>query len=322
MIESSVKLSLLAAADPKSHVLPHDLFGSSWFNNHMLLGLLAAVLVLLAFSLVASRIKAQDDNVESYVTKGRVAQLFEVMCEFVRNQIAWPQLGKLTDKYIYYIWTVFFFVLFCNLLGMIPFGAFAALATGNQSLSHLSGTPTTNLGVTAALASISFVAIIGIGVREQGAKYFAHFAPVPFTPMPSNPLLVPAHLLLAGFLVLLEAFGLIVKCVVLAMRLFGVMMAGHVALAAILGLIFAYNIGVAGYALGVGVVLGATALSLLELFIALIQAFIFTFLTVLFIAAGAAHHEHDEHHDYDHETESEPEHGVEPVAHGHAQTAH
>lgn len=296
----------LAAADPKAHVLPHTLFGSEWFNNHMLLGVLAAVLVLMVFSYLAARMRPADDSVDSYVTRGRFAQLFEVMCVFVRENVARPQLGHLTDKYIYYIWTVFFFVLFCNLLGMIPFGAFAALFTGNDNLSHLSGTPTTNLGVTAALASISFIAIVGIGIREQGAKYFAHFAPIPFKPLPMIPLSL--------FLVFLEVLGLIIKCTVLAVRLFGVMMAGHIALAALIGLIFAFNIGVMGYVLGVGVVVGATAISLLELFIALIQAFIFTFLTVLFIAAGAAHHEHDEHHDYDHDTDHEPEHGVEPVA--------
>jgi len=313
-------MTTLAAADPKSHVLPHTLFGSGWFNNHMLLGLLAAVLVLLIFSLVAARHKAQDGSVESYVTKGRVAQLFEVMCVFVRDQVAWPQLGKLTDKYIYYIWTVFFFVLFCNLLGMIPFGAFAALFTGQDSLAHLSGTPTTNLGVTAALASFSFIAIVAIGIKEQGKAYFAHFAPVPFTPMPSNPLLAGPHLLLCGFLVFLEVLGLIIKCTVLAVRLFGVMMAGHIALAALVGLIFAFNIGVMGYVLGVGVVIGATAVSLLELFIALIQAFIFTFLTVLFIAAGAVHHEHDEHHEHEHDHDRELDNGLEPVA-NEAQTA-
>ena len=302
--------AILAAADPKAHVLPHTLFGTGWFNNHMLLSLLAAVLVFLAFSLVAARIRAKEDTVEEYVTKGRVAQLFEVMCEFVRNQVAWPQLGKMTDRYIYYIWTVFFFVLFCNLLGMIPFGAFAALFTGNENLAHLSGTPTTNLGVTAALASFSFIAIVAIGIKEQGKQYFAHFAPVPFSPWPMIPLSL--------FLVFLEVLGLIIKCTVLAVRLFGVMMAGHIALAALVGLIFAFNIGVMGYVLGVGVVVGATAVSLLELFIALIQAFIFTFLTVLFIAAGAVHHEHDEHHEHEHEHELDN--GLEPVA-SEAQTA-
>ena len=304
---TSVMVSLLAAADPKSHVVPHELFGSSWFNNLMLLSLVAAVLMFVMFGHLARRMRPSDNSVEAYVTKGRLAQLLEVVCAFVRDNVARPQLGKLTDKYIYYIWTVFFFVLFCNLLGMIPFGAFAAFITGYDSLSHLSGTPTTSLSVTLALASLSFVAILGIGVYEDGPAYFKHFAPIPFNPWPMIPI--------AALLVFLEALGLIVKCFVLAMRLFGVIMGGHLALAAILGLIFAFDVGVTGYIIGTGVTAGALAISLLELFIALIQAFIFAFLTVLFIAAGL-HGEHDEHHDYDKDYEGEPEHGVEPVAHG------
>jgi len=298
------------------HVEPHGVFGVEWITNLMVLSLLVAGLVFGAFAYTRKRMTPADHQAESYVTKGRFAQLCEAVLVFVRENIARPQLGKKTDKYIYYIWTVFFFVLFCNLLGMIPFGAMFGIVLGQESaLSHLSGTPTSNLGVTAPLATLSLLAIIGIGLHEDGPAYFKHFAPVPFTPMPANPILAVFHLLLAGFLVFLEVLSLIIKCVVLAMRLFGTMLAGHVALAAIMLLIVTTEIGIAGYFLGIGVVGAATALSLLEVFIALIQAFIFTFLTVLFIAAGL-HEEHDEHHDYDKNYEGEPEHGIEPVAHG------
>jgi F-type H+-transporting ATPase subunit a len=296
--------AILAAADPTSHVRPHEIFGG--INNLMILSLLAAVLVFLAFSFLAKRIKPDHDGADAYVTKGVLAQLLETVCVFVRENIARPQLGKKTDKYIHYIWTVFFFVLFCNLLGMIPFGAILGLIFGESPAAHLSGTPTSNLGVTAPLATISFIAILYIGVKEDGVSYFKHFAPVPLKPWPMAIIGIP--------LIGLEALSLVIKCCVLAMRLFGVMMAGHIALAALIGLIFAFDIGVMGYFLGAGVILGATAISLLEVFIALIQAFIFSFLTVLFIASGL-HDEHDEHHDYDKNYDGEPEHGIEPVAH-------
>jgi F-type H+-transporting ATPase subunit a len=300
--------NMLAAMDPTSHVRPHDLLGP--INNLMVLSLLAAVLVYAAFNYLANRMRPSDDSVESYVTKGPLAQMLEAGCVFVRENIARPQLGKKTDKYIYYVWTVFFFVLFCNLLGMIPFGAIAGVLTyplpGGPYLTHLSGTPTSNLGVTAPLATLSFIAILAIGVREDGIGYFKHFAPIPLKPWPMAFIGIP--------LIFLEALSLVIKCCVLAMRLFGVIMAGHIALAALIGLIFAFPIGYAGYVLGLGVVAGATAISLLELFIALIQAFIFAFLTVLFIASGL-HEEHEEHHDYDENYEGEPEHGIEPVAH-------
>jgi len=303
------------------HVEPHAVFGSAWLTNLMVLSVLAAFLVYLMFGFVARRITPQADDAEAYVSKGAFAQLGEWVCVFVREYVARPQLGNKTDKYIYYVWTVFFFVLFCNLLGMIPFGAIFGLMLSPfvadpsaWSVTHLSGTPTSNLGVTGPLALISFLAIIGIGVREDGIGYFKHFAPIPFRPLPANPITAALHGLLAGFLVVMEALSLIIKCCVLAMRLFGTMAAGHVALGVLLGLTFLFNVGVFGYVIGLGSVVAATALGMLEIFIALIQAFIFTFLTVIFIAAGL-HEEHGEHHDYDTDYEGEPEHGIEPVAH-------
>jgi F-type H+-transporting ATPase subunit a len=101
-------------------------------------------------------------------------------------------------------------------------------------------------------------------------------------------------------LYVLEWLGLFIKCTVLAMRLFGTMMAGHLVVAAIVGLIFtAASVShMLGYGVSIAVILGCIALTLLELFICMLQAFIFTFLTVLFISTVAAHHgEHEEHHD-------------------------
>jgi len=269
----------LGADDPASHVVAHPIFGSSWFTNHHLMGLVAGVVVLCVFAHVARRARPSGDGVEGYITKGPLAQFFEVLAEYIRDNVARPNLGDLTDKYIAYIWTVFFFVLFANLLGMIPFGAAAAWISGDVNAGHWGGTATANFAVTSALATISFLAIIVIGVREQGLKYFTHFAPVPFKPVGMIPLAI--------FLVALEIMGLFIKCVVLAVRLFGNLAAGHLVVAAVLALISSYLVG------GL-VVFALTALSLLEVFVAFLQAFIFTFLTVLFIAAGAVHH--DEHH--------------------------
>jgi len=301
-------MSLLGQLDPLSHVEPHTIFASDWFTNHMLLSVVAAVAVYAIFAHVARRMVPTDDSAEAHVTKGPVAQMFETVCQFLRDNIARPQLGARTDKYIYYVWTVFFFILFCNLLGMIPIGEFVGFVTGlfgTPLATHLSGTPTSNLGVTGPLALLSFILIIGIGVREDGLAYFKHFAPISPKPWPMAFIAIP--------LIFLEALSLVIKCCVLAMRLFGVMVAGHIAIAVLMGLIFLFNIGWAGYLVGIGATAAATALSLLELFIAVLQAFIFTFLTVIFIASGL-HEEHEEHHDYDQAYEGEPEHGIEPVA--------
>ncbi|MAE62229.1 MAG: ATP synthase F0 subunit A [Planctomycetaceae bacterium] len=291
--------SLTLGADSEhlmGHVLPHKVFGTEWLTNHMLMALVAAVLVLLAFSVLASRIRPRGSGVDAYITKGRVSQIFEVICEYLRSEIVRPTLGKLTDKYIYYVWTVFFFVVFCNLLGMVPFGAILGfidgIVTGDwhqaaNTTAHIGGTATSNLGVTGPLAVLSLIMIVGVGIREQGIAYFKHFCPVPLTPWPMVFIAVP--------LVFLEVLGLFIKCVVLAMRLFGNMVAGHLVIAAMIGIITGVKVLAAGIAVGAVVMLGATAISLLELFVAFLQAFIFTFLTVLFIAAGAVHHDEQEH---------------------------
>ncbi|HEX7009629.1 MAG TPA: F0F1 ATP synthase subunit A [Phycisphaeraceae bacterium] len=311
----------LGAADPLDHVLPHPLhqqpllrlhvadesFSSPFLNihdgyyefyitNHLMMTAVSAVLLVLVFMYVAKRVRTQGQGLEAYQTRGRVAQMFETIAVFVREEVAKPNLGPLADKYIGYIWTVFFFILFANLLGLVPIGPILRLITGNPSLEHWGGTATSNLALNAMLALCSLVAIVFIGVREGGRHFFAHFNP---GPLYMAPLLVP-----------LEIMGLLIKCVVLAMRLFGTMMAGHLVIAAFVLLIFtaASFSAVLGYGVGVAVLLGGTALMLLELFIALLQAFIFTFLTVLFIASGAVHH--DEHHEHEEAAHAHQEHGL------------
>ncbi|WP_237607140.1 F0F1 ATP synthase subunit A [Roseimaritima sediminicola] len=321
------KISPLLAAsdggshDPVDHVLPHPLHGDPFFTvnvpgvegdvpalhvydghysfyitNHMLMTLVSAVVVVLVFWWVSRRVRPSGGGIDAVQTRGRVAQLFETMCAFVRDEVARPNLGELTDKYIRYIWTIFFFILFANILGLVPFGplvqAVAALAGDGEykeyaHLSHWGGTATSSIALNAVLAGLSFVAIIAIGIRESGAKaFFSHFNPVGWD----------AKMLPIGLaMYVLEWMGLIIKCVVLCMRLFGTMMAGHLVIAAFVFLIFAAaNVSTGlGYGVGLAVLLGCTALTLLELFICCLQAFIFTFLTVLFISAGAVHH--DEH---------------------------
>ncbi|MCC6679995.1 MAG: F0F1 ATP synthase subunit A [Phycisphaeraceae bacterium] len=287
---------ILASSNPLEHVLPHPVFHIGGFavTNHLIMSTFAALLVLVTFMWVASRVKVRGTGTDSYLTKGNLAHMFETMCVFIREQVARPNLKHLTDKYIYYLWTVFFFILFCNLLGMIPFGYIASLiisaAGGNgNDWSMLGGTATSNLSLNVPLALTAFTAIVFIGIRESGVAYFKHFAPGPAYMWP---LIIP-----------LEVMSLFIKCTVLAVRLFGTMLAGHLVLAALVGMIFIFaNLSpVLGYGVGIGVVLLNLVLSLLELFIAMLQAFIFTFLTTLFIAQGAVHDDHGHEHDHEHD---------------------
>jgi F-type H+-transporting ATPase subunit a len=279
-----------AQPDPKSHVLPHYLFGSSWFTNHHLMTLVAAIGGFLLIWLVANKIqvvnpKSNDD----LQTKGRVPQLFETICVFLRDSVTRPMLGELTDKYIYYIWSIFFFILFCNLLGMIPIGPLFGVI-GGVKYSHFGGTATGNLNFTAGLAIVAFIMIHAIGIKEHGLAYFKHFCPVPL----KLDYLLPLMIVIAVLMVIVEIIGALVKPFALAVRLFANMVAGHLVLGSLI--IMAISAGYVGKG---ATILGATVFSFLELFVAFLQAYIFTFLTVIFISLGAAHHDdhHDEHDD-------------------------
>ncbi len=312
-------IPLIAAANPIEHAVAHriyegrlfrmpfSLFGDDvpqlnvrdgyyefYITNHLMMTAVVAVLLVAVAWFVSRRVSAhRGEGLARFQTKGRVSQLFETICSFIRDEVAAPNLHGLTDKYIYYIWTVFFFILFANVLGVIPIGYFLRLVTGNPDFAHWGGSATGNLSLTLPLAMLSLIAIIYIGIKETSAKeFFNHFNPIGW----DDQKMLPISLMLY----VLEWFSLLVKCFVLAMRLFGTMMAGHLVLAAFVGLIFATrNVGDgAAYAVSIPVVLVGTALTLLELFICFLQAFIFTFLTVLFISATAVH-EHDEHLDND-----------------------
>lgn len=189
-----------------------------------------------------------------------LANLFEAMAVFVRDDIVYATMGDRGRPYLPYLLTVFFFILTCNLLGLIPY---TATATGNIS-------------VTAALAACTFAAILIAGIGNNGLiGYFKSLVPHG-VPVWLLPILVPVEIL-----------GLIAKPFALCIRLFANMMAGHVVILALLGMIFLFgSLGVAPVA-----VLFAAAIYLLEIFVALVQAFIFTLLSTLFISM-AAHPEH------------------------------
>jgi len=148
------------------------------------------------------------------------------------------------------------------------------------------GSPTGSIAVTGALAFITFCVVVGTGMLKLGVVGFWK-AQVPHMDLPKA-----VAVLLIPMIFVIEVFGLFIKHGVLAVRLLANMMAGHVVLAVLVGFISASAAAGAGIWGGVTIasVFGATALSLLELFVAFLQAYIFTFLSALFI--GAAVHPH------------------------------
>lgn len=231
-------------------------------SKFMILEVVAAVLIVWIFVRLAGRIA--DGN----APKGRFANLFEAFLLFLRDQVARPAIGAHdADRFVPLLWTMFFFVLGCNLLGLVPWA----------------GSPTGSFGVTLALAAVTLCTVLGAGMLKFGPLGF-WLGQVPHIELPL--LLQPLKLLIFA----IEVGGMGIRHGVLAIRLLANMVAGHLVLLGIMGLIVeAAESPHWGLVAAIGI-LGSTAFTGLELFVAFLQAYIFTFLSALFI--GGAVHQH------------------------------
>lgn len=189
--------------------------------------------------------------------------MIEPVALFVRDDILEPIFGHHSHFYLPYFLTLFFFLLVCNLLGLVPY------AKG----------VTANIAVTASMALCTFFLIQFAGVKEQGlASYLTHIVPsgVPWWLWP--------------VLFVIEVFGMFAKCISLCIRLFANMLAGHVVSLSFLFLIFIF--AQMNKAMGFGVSPAAVGLALfiylMDVLVSFLQAYIFTFLTALFVG-GAVH---------------------------------
>ena len=190
---------------------------------------------------------------KSLIPKG-LTNLFEIIIIFVRDEVVKPAIGKGYEAFMPYMLSLFFFILFVNMFGLIP--------TPNLVV------PTGNLGVTASLALISFIAIQFGGIKNHGViGYLKNLVP---TGLPFFVVLI---------MIPLEILGMLTKPFALCIRLFANMIAGHIVIFSLLGLIFILrSIYVSPVAVGF-----TLFIELLEVLIAFIQAYIFTMLTALFI---------------------------------------
>jgi F-type H+-transporting ATPase subunit a len=241
--------------------------GEFQLTKFMILELIAAGLIAAIYIPLARRARSGDP------VRGPWDNAFETLLTFIRNEVALPNLGEHdADRHVPFLWTLFLFILFCNLLGMFPF----------------MGSPTASIYVTGALALVTFLTINGAAIAKMGIKHYLE-AQWPHLDIPVPVLGFVIKLLIC----VIEVFGNVLKCCVLAIRLFANMVAGHMVLATILFFVLmAANAGMFLWAgVTVGSVLGVVALSLLELFVAFLQAYIFTFLTALFMGM-ALHPQH------------------------------
>ena len=226
-------------------------------TKHVVMMWLAS-LVLLVVVFAAVRRRA--------IVPRRLYGFVEVLVSFVRKDLAEANIGKEhADRFLPYLLTAFFFILFVNLFGLLPFAA----------------TATANINVTVCLALFTFFITQYASIRGMGiGGYLAHLTGgVPKSLWPLWFIMIPVEIL-----------GLFTKPFALTVRLFANMVAGHFVILALLGLIFAISVWVFPVS-----VLLALAIFMLELFVAFVQAYIFTMLSSLFIGAAFAHAGHEEH---------------------------
>jgi len=234
---------------PEIHVMGLDIS----ITRHVVFMWLAAILLLWVFISVARSYN------RSKAPKG-MANLMEVFIIFIRDEIAKASIGKGYERFVPYLLTAFFFILFGNFLGLIPYSA----------------TITSNLAVTATLALFSFLAIQVGGMMKNGI--FGYWKGI----IPHG---IPIALL--PIIGVVEVLGLFIKPIALAIRLFANMTAGHIVIYALIGLIFAMKtFAIAPVSVGL-----ALFIYLLEVLIAFLQAYIFTMLSAVFIGM-AVHQDH------------------------------
>jgi F-type H+-transporting ATPase subunit a len=219
-------------------------------TKHVLMMWIGSLLLIVVLSLAARQ--------RGEVPRG-ARNFFEPLILFIRNGVLLPNMGEAGLPYLSFLLTMFCFILMCNLLGLVPYGA----------------TATANVSVTATLALMSTVLTHFAGMRQNGfASYWKSIVP-------------PVPIYLWPLMLVVELIGMLAKPFALAIRLWANMNAGHIVLLVIMGFIFLFkNWG----AVGISVV-GGVALSMLELFVAVLQAYVFTFLTAVFMGL-ALHPEH------------------------------
>ncbi len=239
------------------HITDHKLFDLQVFGidisitKHILIMWIVSAMMILLFGILFRKPKMVPHG---------LANFFELIIEYLDQQVMKPFLGDHSRKYAPYLLTAFFFVLFCNLLGLVPGSA----------------TATSNISVTAALAVITFVMVIMAGIKYHGLVGYCKGLIPPGLPVFILPIIIPVEIL-----------GLFTKHFALAIRLFANMVAGHVVVFAFLMIIFTFK----NWAIGGTTLLFLLFVSLLEVLIGLIQAYIFTILSAVFIGMSI-HQDH------------------------------
>jgi F-type H+-transporting ATPase subunit a len=223
-------------------------------TKHVVMLWIAAALCLITLLIAARAHKRQHATGGS--SKG-FANGIEALVLYIRQEVVLPNVGHHGEKYAPFILTLFFFILFANLLGLIPYGS----------------TATGNISVTAMLAIVTFITVEAAGIKTLGAGYIKTIVYWPHD-MPIA-LKAPLTLLMTP----IEFASKFLKPITLAIRLFANMTAGHIVVLALIGLIFSFG----SYVIAPLPLLMAFAIMVLEVFIAFLQAYVFALLASVYI---------------------------------------
>lgn len=289
--------TLLAAGEnPLEHVIDKPIWqvGGLWIiSNVTIMLVLSGLVATVALIAAAKRIKTGTArSIADYRTEGIWANMVESTCVYLRNEVFRPVLGKDTDLFTPLLWTLFWFILVCNLFGLVPLKDLTGGLFGLNHKHGYGGTATQSIFVTGALALVAFALINFTALYRDPLGYIRH-------------LTAGAPWYLWFLIVPIEILGVFVKPFALAMRLFANMTGGHVVVAVMLMFIkmmvdATWGHGTGMTALGLGGSLlpfvAMIGIYFLEIVVAVIQAFVFTFLTCLFLGQ-LIHHEHDSHGD-------------------------
>jgi F-type H+-transporting ATPase subunit a len=223
-------------------------------TKHVVMILIAAILCMATLMTAAA---SQARSAATGKPPKGFANAIEAMVLYIRNEVILPNVGHHGEKFVPFCLTLFFFILFMNLLGLFPYGA----------------TATSNISVTATLAIVSFLVIEIAGMRALGWGYIKTIVYWPH----DMPLAIKAPITL--IMTPVELIGKITKPLALAIRLFANMIAGHVVVLALISIIFTFG----SWLIVPAPVLATTGIMMLELFVAFLQAFVFCLLVSVFI---------------------------------------
>ncbi|MGH2718336.1 MAG: F0F1 ATP synthase subunit A [Actinomycetota bacterium] len=261
-------IHLAMGADVTNDLLDYKVAGP--LTDHQILLIAAGLFMILLFFIASRRV------VTGAPKKGGPIALLEYSLVWVRDEVVYPWLGPDRGRrFLPFLWTLFFFILFSNVFGLIP----SPLYPGNHTDALT--VATADLAVTGGLAIIVFILVQVSGLKEHGVlRYWKSLVP-PGVPV----ILIP-------IVFLIEFIGLFTRPFALTVRLFANMLAGH----ALLAILFGFEIGIEHYAqplAGVPEVISATGfllfIMLFETLIALVQAYIFTVLSAIYISLAVAH---------------------------------